>query len=76
VIGYVKTLSPSSPPSARLGNPGRNVWRPILRFSSGSMMNISQDGTDSYGLTLIRFCIGIGDCGDLCNDFAQVKSKG
>ena len=76
MIGYVETLSPPSPLPARLGDPGRDVWRSILRVSSGSMMNISQDGTDSYGLTLIRFCIGIGDCGDLRNGFAQVKSKG
>ena len=80
MIGYIKTSGPSltAPTSgiARLGNPGRYVWRTVLRFSSGSIMNISQDGTDPYGLTFSRFCIGIGDCGDLYNVFAPVKSKG
>ena len=80
MIGYIKSSEPSltapTPGIARLGNLGRDVWRTILRFSSGSMMNISEDGTDSDGLTFSRFCISIGDCGDLYKGFAPVKSKG
>jgi len=39
-------------------------------------MNISQNGTDSDGLAFSRFCIGIGDCGDLYKGFAMVENKG
>lgn len=80
MFGYIKTSEPSFTAltlcAAHPGNPSRDVWSTILRFSSESIMNISQDGTDSDDLTFSRLCIGIGAFGDLYNGFAPVKSKG